>query len=224
MAASSVTIVPTGYSITKNIDAASPAISAAVIGGTPLGTTSLLFYDAAPIGAPTAILNFPNTFGTGYMLVGPTENDSFSSTAPASLFLEVPGIPGESSTPGHPNIMQIQEFTLAGDFNVVRPIDTASDDIQVASAQGTIFPTANLLLYNSAPVGPPDAILSFTDLLVSSYQPAGGVSQPLERVSFAYTDLLPQVPEPTAGALFGLASATLMWARRRRVPGGVLHG
>jgi type VI protein secretion system component Hcp len=209
MAASSATIVPTDYSIIKNIDSASPAIFAAVLGGTPLGTTNLLFYNSAPAGPPTAIINFPNTFATGYATNGLNETDTFSSTTPASLYLEVPGIPGESSTPGHPNIMQIQEFTLAGDFSVLRPVDSASDDIALASAQGTQFPTANLLLYNSAPAGPPDAMLSFTDLVISAYQLTGGGSQPLERVSFAYANLVPQVPEPTTIALICLAAATL---------------
>jgi type VI protein secretion system component Hcp len=208
MAASSVTIVPGGYSIMKNIDAASPALFGAVAGGTPLGTTSLLFYNAAPANPPTAVVNFTNTLASGYSSLGPTtENVSFSSLNPMQLYLEVPGIPGESSTPGHPGVMQIHEFTLAGDFSVLRTTDSASDDLLLATALGTQFPTANLLLYNSAPAGPPDAILSFSNLLISAYTPAGGRPE-MERVTFNYANLLPQVPEPAATLLIGVAIAT----------------
>jgi type VI protein secretion system component Hcp len=216
MAASSATIVPNGYSIDKDVDSASADIFLAVANGNPLGTTSLLFYNSAPTDPPTAIINFPNTFATGYATNGLTETDTFSSTTPASLYLEVPGIPGEYSPPGHPNIMKIESFTLEGDFTVVREMDSASDDIAIATALGTQFPTANLLLYNSAPVGPPDAVLSFTDLLISSYQFLGG-TVPLESVTFAFANLEPQVPEPTTATLLGLtAAAALACTLRRR--------
>jgi type VI protein secretion system component Hcp len=164
---------------------------------------------------PTAVVNFTNTLASSYSTLGPTtENVSFSSLNPLQMYLEVPGIPGESSTPGHANIMQIVEFTLAGDFSVLRASDTASDDLFLASAQGTHFPTANLLLYNSAPAGPPDAILSFSDLLVSAYSSVGG--QPvMERVTFNYANLLPQVPEPGTAVLVGVAVVGLSSCTRR---------
>lgn len=214
MVASSVTVLPFAYSIEKNIDAASPQIFAAVAGGTPLGTTSLLFYNAAPVGPPTAILNFPNTFATSQSLAALTETDGFSSTVPKELYLEVPGIPGTSSTPGHPNVLRISSITFAGDFTIDREMDSASDDLFLASALGTHFPTANLLVYNSDPLGPPDAVLSFTDLLVSSYSSTPGII-PVEHVSFAYASLRPQIPEPTTAALVALAAATLTSLARR---------
>ena len=150
----SLTIAPDGFSMIKDVDTASTQITAAIVGGTPLHTATALLYNSTPSGSPDATLALQNIFGSSYTFLGGTpslEQDQFSSTSPAYLYLDVPGITGMSSTPGYPAVMRIQSFTLnANDFSVVKSVDSASPQIASAIVDSTLFPTVNLLLYNSS--------------------------------------------------------------------------
>src|SRR5437773_1807325 len=66
MRTTSVTIAPTTYSIDKHTDSASPQIANAVVAGTHLGTSRMLFYNVSPpAGAqPDQILLSHNLLGT----------------------------------------------------------------------------------------------------------------------------------------------------------------
>jgi hypothetical protein len=213
---SSLEITEQTLTISKDLDSASLPISVAAAQGTPLGTIRALLYNAAPASAPDAKLDFFNPFVSSYS-INVDEEVSFAAENPLELYLEVPGIPGESSTPGHPNIMNISLFSLAGDFTIEKLLDGASNDLALASAQGTIFPIARLLLYDSVPAGAaPDAVIEFHDVLVSSYTLLVGPGQPLEQVSFAFGSLSQPVPEPATIALFAVAGAIATCALRRR--------
>jgi len=219
MAASRVTIEPNAFSIIKDLDSASPDLFLAVANGTPLGTAKMLFYNTAPAGSPDAALDFFNTFATSYQVLGGTEEEvGFNAQNPLQLYLEVPGIPGESNTPGHPSVMQINSWSLyANDFTIVKPLDSASDDLFLANASGTHFPVARLLLYDSLPLGAsPDAVIEFEDLLISSSQLSGGPGQ-LEEHTFFF-ESLSQVPEPASIALLLLATAITACATTRLPP------
>jgi type VI protein secretion system component Hcp len=216
MAASRVTISPNEFSIIKELDTASPALALAVVNGSPLGTSTMLFYNTAPSGQPDAALSFFSTFATSYQSLGGTEEEvGFSAQNPLQLYLEIPGIPGVSNTPGHPNVMQIDSWSLfANDFTIVKQQDTASDDLFLANAQGTHFPVGRLLLYDSLPLGAsPDAVIEFEDLLVSSSQFLGGPGQ-LEEHTFNFASLS-QVPEPTSAMPLLLAAAVAAAVTRR---------
>lgn len=218
MAASRVTIRPHEFSIIKELDSASPALALAVINGSPLGTSNMLFYNAAPAGPPDAALDFFNTLASSYqMLDATTEEVGFNAVNPLQLFLEVPGIPGESNTPGHPNVMQINSWSLyANDFTIIKQQDSASDDLFLANAIGDHFPIARLLLYDSLPLGAaPDAVIEFEDLLISSSQVLGGLGQ-LEEHTFNFESLSQPIPEPTSMALAFIATAFAACTKRRR--------
>jgi type VI protein secretion system component Hcp len=216
MAASGVTIAPNEFSIVKELDSASPALALAVANGTPLGTSKMLFYNTVPAGPPDASLDFFDTLASSYQLLGgTTEEVGFNAQNPLQLYLEVPGIPGEASTPGHPNVMQIQSWSLVfNDFTIIKQQDTASDDLLLANAQGTHFAEARLLLYDSLPLGSsPDAVIEFEDLLISSSQ-LGGPGQP-EQHTFNFASLS-QVPEPGSFALCAVAAVCAAYSTRRR--------
>jgi type VI protein secretion system component Hcp len=217
MAAEAVGIVPQGFSIIKKIDSASPGISSAVLGGSMLGTSSLLFYNAAPAGTPDAILQFHNSIATGQGGGAPREADIFASTNAGSLFLEIPGIVGESSTPGHTGVIQLQEFSLKGsEFTIQKAIDSASPSIAFAVAAGTHFPTASLLLYDAAvPAGPPDDLLVFHNLFATASLTLGVNNVFFDRDTFSFATISQPVPEPAAAGLLAMG-ATLLASRRFR--------
>lgn len=214
MATSTVTITPHTVTVVKQIDGASPDLAAAVIQGSQLGTTSLLLYNDLPAGPPDALLKFFNTTGVSYStLNATTETVGFNADNPLELYLEVPGIPGEVSAPGHPAMMQIESFTFtAGDFRITKLVDSASVELQLASATGLTFPVARLLLYNSPlPQGAPAAMVEFHDVQVSAYQ---GNDQ-TEEVWFAFATITQPVPEPATLALVAAGAMLLVAARKK---------
>jgi type VI protein secretion system component Hcp len=206
MAVQSMEITPNSFAVVKNIDSASPQIVHAVTIGTIFPNGSALIYDSVPTGPPDSSFLFKNVVGSSYQIQsnGTTEKDSFAASNPLSMFLEVPGIVGASSTPGHPFVMQITSFTLtANEFTITKALDSASPQLALAVANGTIFSTADILFYNATtPAGPPDGVFGFETLVASAYQPLDNN----ETVTFNFAN----VPEPatpllltSAGLLFG---------------------
>ena len=211
-------VTPHDFSIKKSVDKSTPKIQAAVVGGTPLGTVSALFYNSPPAGPPDAILPFANVLASS-QVIGPglTETDGFAATTPDSIYLAVSGITGESSTPGHPGVMRIDSLDLSGNtFTVGRPSDSATPQVASAVVLGTHH-TASLLFYNSAPSGPPDSELDFQDVIASSYTPVSSGDLPRELDSFNFSSLSQPTPEPGSIvlALIGTALLMLRCARRR---------
>jgi type VI protein secretion system component Hcp len=219
MAASKVTITPNTFSVTKSLDAASPQLFAAVAGGTPLGTSNMLLYNTAPAGPPDATLDFFNTFATAAQFLDvTTERVDFSASNPLALFLELPGINGESDTPGHPNVMQISSFSLTGNqFDIIKLQGSASPALFLANAIGDHFPVARLLLYDSLPPqASPDAVIEFHNLLIASSQTIANPVPPREQHTFAFQSLSQPIPEPASLAVIAIAAAFATCNPRRR--------
>lgn len=218
-----LTLAPHELRFVKPVDAASPAIGAAVLTGAIFPSGSALFYDATPPDQPDVVLPLQNLLASSQQPIGDPflllEEDAFASPTPAAIFLELPGIPGENDTPGHPGVIALESIAIeSGSFSVVKRVDAASPSIQTAVALGSLFPSARLLLYDVLPAsGPPDAVLAFEQVLATSSQPEpGGGTDPLERDGFVFQS----IPEPARAALdaagLGALAAT---ARRRRSRG-----
>lgn len=215
MTVESLTITPTNLTVIKAIDSASPAIFTAAALGTNLGTVETLLYNDAPAGPPDALLPFFDTLVSSYQGNVTTEEITFAADNPLELYLEVPGIPGVSDTPGHPSVMRINSFTLTGsEFTIIKAEDAASDDLFLATANGVFFNEARLLLYDALPPGSePDAVVEFQDLLITSMQ---SLPNRLEQVTFSFDTLSqPVVPEPSTAAL-ALGGLAIMGAWRRQ--------
>ena len=216
MVVRSLTLTPDNFSIIKNIDSATPAISTDVITAKLLGTASLLFYNAAPTATPDLVLPFPNTLASARQTLTTTpltESVSFNSSAYAALFMEIPGITGESATPGHPNVIQLDSFTLTPTtFSITKPIDLTSPHLQSAVILATQFPTATLLLYTTSGSEPqPDAELLFSSNIAASYQVLGGPGTiPDDQTTFAFNTFS---PEPATSLLL-LPALSLLLLRR----------
>jgi type VI protein secretion system component Hcp len=216
MAIDSLTIAPHTLTVTKAIDSASPAIFTATAMGTPTGTVQTLLYNGAPGAQPDATLDFFSTLISSYQANVTTEEFSFNADNPLELYLEVPGIPGASNTPGHASVMRINSFTLTGNaFTIVKLQDSASDDLFLANAQGVQFADARLLLYDALPLGnAPDAVLEFHDLLISASQGVPDPVQPLEQHTFSFQTLSQPVPEPGTLGLLALGAMMVGVGRR----------
>lgn len=218
MAVQKLAIAPHELMIQKAVDAASPSIAMALIDGTLLPSAFALFYDIPPPGARDAVLSFHDLLVSSSQTIGhpvlQLEQVIFGSANPELLYLELPGVIGESSAPGHPGVMALRSFSTDGSsFEVVKPLDAASPAIELAVIQGTLFETARLLLYDSpVPGAAPDGELVFHGVFASSSQPeSGGGAVPLERDGFAFVSL---TPEPASGAL-GIAVAGVLAVMRR---------
>ena len=206
MQVQSIQITPKSFAVLKNIDSASPQIVHALTVGTVFPNASALIYDSVPTGPPDSSFLFQNVLTSSYQIQGGgmTERDSFAAANPLSMFLEVPGIVGASSTPGHPFVMQITSFTLtANEFTITKALDSASPQLALAVANGTIFSSADILFYNAAtPAGPPDGVFGFETLVASAYQPVDNN----ETVTFNFAN----VPEPATPLLLTGAGLLLV--------------
>ncbi len=209
----SLQITPNHFAITKSIDLASPQITNAVAKGTVFPSASALLYDSNPMGPPDSALVFQNVVASSYQIQGggTTELDGFVATNPISMFLELPGIIGASSTPGHPGVMQLSSFSLtANQFSITKALDSASPQLVLAVADGTEFDTASALFYNTAvPPGAPDGIFGFERVVASAYQ----IVQGGEQVTFNFV----HVPEPAISTLFGCGALFWLAAGRRLI-------
>jgi type VI protein secretion system component Hcp len=219
IAVQSLTVTNGSFSIVKNVDIASPTIFNDVVTGAALGTANILLYNGSTSSPPSTTLTFPGVHASNIMLLpnGITEQDGFSAITFASMFLELPGIVGESSIPGHPGVTPISSFSLtANNFSVIKNVDANSPAILAGIINGTeIFPSARLLFYNSAAVGEPNVTLNFLDVLGSAYQLLNGNNLPTERVTFAFASVS-AVPEPSFTTLLGIGLLMLAGATWRR--------
>ena len=76
-----------------------------------------------------------------------------SAVHAATIFLDLPGITGESPVPGYPAAIEVQSITFSSSgFSIVKRIDKASPQIFAAVVQGATFSNASALFYGSSPI------------------------------------------------------------------------
>jgi hypothetical protein len=221
VAVNSLFVTPDSFSIQKNLDSATNQIQAAVVGGTPLHSVSALFYNAPPSGSPDAGLPFDNDLASSQTIsLSLIETDDFAATTPDSMYLEVSGITGASSTPGYTGLMAINSLEISGNtFIVGRETDSTTPQLKSAVVLATTH-TASLLFYNSVPSRPPDAELDFQDVIASSVTTNGSSGDILQELDgFNFGNISQPTPEPGTLVLaligvsaFGINSVRRHWA------------
>jgi len=112
--------------------------------------------------------------------------------------LKIGGIAGESQDSRHKGEIEVESFSWGEttgtgrvniqDFHIVKRVDKASPLLMLAAASGQHFKSA--VLTAQRPGQQPQELLTFkfADLMVSSYQIAAAVEQPLpaDQVSFNF--------------------------------------
>jgi type VI protein secretion system component Hcp len=222
IALDSLSVAPGEFDATKLVDSTSPALFNAALSGTPYASASLLFYDdllADTQPDAALVLHTALVSGIAPVMLGPNpgERVSFAFATPAlSLFLELPGVTGESSAPGHSGVIQVESIALsANGFSVLKLVDSTSPGLFTAALSGTPYATASLLFYQDIlSASQPDFALVYQHALVSGIASAGSLETPKEEVSFA-SDATRVVPEPAAAYLLAVALAVAALRRAR---------
>jgi type VI protein secretion system component Hcp len=199
--------------------------------GTPYATASLLFYDSVATDTqPDAglVLHTALVSSIQSTLLGgnPGEVVSFAFASPSvSLYLELSGVTGESSAPGHPGVIALDSISLTSDgFAVHKAVDSTSTGLLTAEALGTPYATASLLVYsNLLAETRPDFALVYQHALVSSIVTQASQERPTEDVTFSVAGVT-VTPEPATAGLLAMALVAAAALRRRRGPGRVLAG
>jgi type VI secretion system secreted protein Hcp len=118
-------------------------------------------------------------------------------------FLEIDGIEGESTKPGHVGEIDIESFSWSvkktnaaagptlSEFVIAKKVDKSSPKLFEACAQGQPIPTVTLTCRKAGTTQPQYYTVTFEECLVSSYQSGGssGDDRPTESISFNYTKI-----------------------------------
>jgi hypothetical protein len=211
--------------VAKLSDSTTLELAMAKLSGTPYTTATLFFYDSEETDSqPDAELVMNAAVVTSLQQVqlccgtrlGEWVTFSFASPSLA-LFLELPGIAGESSAPGHPDVIALDWISLTSDssFHVGRHVDSTSFALESARLGGTQFPSARLLVYSDlGPQSQPDFSLVYANTLVSVIVDESTEDTLLEAVFFSVGGVI--VPEPSATLLLAAALAALGVSRALR--------
>lgn len=218
----SLTVTNGAFAATQLVDSTSPKLAAAETSATLIHNAAIALYDDPNTATrPDAQLAFHDLLISGIqsVMVGPQlgEAVTYQFASPSlSLFLALPGISGESSPPGQPNVIQIDSLTISGNsFSVHKAIDSTSPALTSALVSAHDFTTASLLFYSSiATQTKPDFSIVFQHALISSIANDSGSDRLAQTVAFEAAGSA--VPEPESLiALAALGALALTRIRRR---------
>ncbi len=135
--------------------------------------------------------------------------------AAADMFLELDGIPGESTSEAHPRTIRIESFsigvsltpgTTAGakptfrDISFSKSIDKTSPVLYLNCASGKHLKSATLYVRNSGERAFDFYIIKLSDVVVTSVQTSGAGDLPMESFSLNYTKIeFHYIPQNVSG-------------------------
>ena len=126
------------------------------------------------------------------------------SAASANVYLELPGIPGESIATGFENQIELTSFQLGVSRNaaakgpefsavsVTKRVDKSSPELMLRTANGTTLPTAKVQ-FTTTGAEKVDVYLRycFTGVRITNFtQSSGGDERPSESISFSYATIV----------------------------------
>jgi type VI secretion system secreted protein Hcp len=133
------------------------------------------------------------------------------SGASAKLFLELPGVPGESQVVGFEDQIVLQSFQLGvgnsvgtsssgqkmagkasfSEMTVTKGLDRASPELMLRTANGMVSPTARLRLTRTTAEGESTILrYCFTQVRFSGWSQSSGGETPSESLSFSYATIV----------------------------------
>jgi type VI secretion system secreted protein Hcp len=140
--------------------------------------------------------------------------------ASAKLFLELPGIPGESQVVGFENQIELNSFQfgvgnavgkaaagpkMAGEaafseIVVTKSLDKATPELMLRVANGAPIPSARLRLTRSSQAGESVVLrYCFTQVRFTSFSQSSGGDLPSESLAFQYATIVQSYTQQNAG-------------------------
>lgn len=121
--------------------------------------------------------------------------------AALDMFLEIPGVAGESTTAGYENQINILAWSFGGSkiecggslnlqyLAMTKYVDKSTVDLHTAMRDGTVFPTITLRIVR--PAGPVNQSLQLSNAVVTSLSTGGSGSEDrlTENVTFAFSQV-----------------------------------
>jgi type VI protein secretion system component Hcp len=141
--------------------------------------------------------------------------------ASAKLFLELPGVPGESTVAGFDKQIELDTFQLSvknpagtekvtgkpsfSDIVVSKPLDRSSPTLMLRTANLEPFPFARVRVTRPSATGESTVLrYCFTNVQVTSFSQSSNGDLPSEQVTLSYgTILQTYTPQPAPGAKAG---------------------
>ena len=226
IAVDSIGLGSAALQITKHVDSSSASLAAAETAGTLFNDLTLSFYDdpntaAAP--DATLVLHTGLIQSIQSLTLGgqPAENVALDYASPnLAIFLVLPGVSGESSSPGFSGVIQLQSVVFsANGFTIEKAIDATSSTLQAKLLAGTPYTTAMLLFYTDlATETHPDFSLVYHNALETRFSDSGAEDRFVETVGFeggGDTTVGHPLPEPVGGCAVALGLLALARKRRR---------
>ena len=147
------------------------------------------------------------------------------AAAPANVYLELPGVPGESQAVGFENQIELDSFQVAvsnpvlmgtekvkgkptfSEFVVTKRLDKASPTLLLRTANMAAFPFARVRVTDATAAGESTVLrYCFTNVQVTSFSQSSGGSLPSESVRLSYGTIVqsytPQAPNGGKGDVF----------------------
>jgi type VI secretion system secreted protein Hcp len=143
--------------------------------------------------------------------------------AAVDYFLKIDGIQGEAQDKTHKNEIQLESFSWgevnagtasagggmgAGrvqmqDFHFVMGVNKASPKLILACANGEHIKSATLVCRKAGKEQQEYLKITFTDLLISSFQTGGSSVMPIDQISFNYSKIEYEYKEQKADGTLG---------------------